>query len=401
MRVPLVVERSYPNDGGCVLARWLRAHGAAVALGELVAELETSKAVVEVHAPHGGVLMHEAAEGQRLPIGGHLGWIVEGLGADQGRGALPQPPASVASSRLAEEPQGQAGSLAQAEAPSPLITQGARELMQQHGVSSDELATLQLAVVRRADIERLLTARGAAPPQELASASGERPTVDGVAVSPLQAAVAATVVRSHATIPAAFLAIRLDYDPLAAALERFWQRTGLRAGLMEALIKAAGLVAHRFPACYRRDGAPVLGSDDPGVGLALDDGEGVVIPSIPCAASRSFASIVEQVASLRSRLPGHRLSPAELRGADITVALLHDADVLLSVPLVVPGQTAIVSAGGVQSDLALDGEDAVVVRRYVHLGLAYDHRFVNGREALAYLRALKAWLEGPCLEMLS
>lgn len=107
------------------------------------------------------------------------------------------------------------------------------------------------------------------------------------------------------------------------------------------------------------------------------------------------AEIAETLMDFRSRAGGEGFRAGELAGGTIVVSLHTDPDVVLAGPIVFPGQTCVVAIGGTQDELALDTDGRVVTRRFVNLSAVYDHRVVNGREAVAFLQAVKAALESP------
>jgi 2-oxoglutarate dehydrogenase E2 component (dihydrolipoamide succinyltransferase) len=366
-------------DEDYVVLEWLVQDGAAVAEGDALVAVETSKAVEEIAAPSAGRAMHAVAAGQRCRVGEIVARIVpEGAAADDS--GTHQPPAAVVlGAESPDRPVAVAG---------PVITEPARRLAEELGVSTAALHAVGKAVIRADDV------RAVAP--------AHRPTVavaphgEPVRLPRGQAAVAATAARSHLEIPAAFLVMEVGVDAAVAASRVARRRVRAMVGLTELTVLALGRLRADFPWAFAGTDDPSAPRVRPGahVGVTVDVGSGLAVPVVPDADRATLGQVAARLTELRQRSQHARLSENDLRGANITLALAPEDGVVFSRPLVPPGQACVVSLPAVQERCVLeDGQPRA--RRVVHLGLAYDHRVLNGREAAAFLTGLRGLLEAP------
>ncbi|WP_344076373.1 2-oxo acid dehydrogenase subunit E2 [Luedemannella helvata] len=345
------------NDAAYTLVEWLVADGSRVAAGDPVVVVETAKATEELESPADGYLRQAAAVGAECPVGAVIGTLSE----------VAAPPAATPPS-----------------APVPayedvIITGPAAELMARHGVDRAAVLALGRRLIRTADIEELL--------------AGGRV----VALGRHQEAVAAAVTESHRTIPAAFVAVAVDVDG-ALALARTLTRAHKRlVGLAELLVKAVAVQLDEHPLCFGSFQSPaaVRVPDAADVGVTIDVGTGLHVPVVRDPAALDWRELAGALMGLRLTAMKGGFAARDLAGAHILVALHNDAAVTVAVPMVFPGQACAVSLGAVQQVIDLDADGSPVRRSTVQIGLAYDHRVVNGRGAVAFLAAVKALLEDP------
>ncbi|GGL22253.1 2-oxo acid dehydrogenase subunit E2 [Planomonospora parontospora] len=399
----VLVPKLNNQDTEYLVVEWLVGDGEPVRAGEAVAVLETSKAADEIEAAVSGRLVHVAAKDAWVAPGAVLARVVSGNPAGSA-GSPSAPPAGTAEAPAAPG----AGVPAGASAGSPagdgppdtaaasLITGPARAAMEELGVPEDRVLALGLPLVRRADVERL--------------AGAEEDTAGRHELSKVQRAVARAVALSHRTVPAAYTVMRFDVGRAlerAGALTREVRRP---VGLPELFVQAVAGLHGRFPLLFASvddtpGGAPggtaggppgpagpvVRLSAAPRVGVTLDLGEGLYVPVV-----RETGSLREIAATLMR----HRLAAAsggfreqDLTGANITVTLHTDADVVLAVPIVLPGTSAALAVTSPRPETVLAADGSVTVRTVADIGLAYDHRLVNGRDAALFLAALRREIE--------
>ncbi|MET7948483.1 2-oxo acid dehydrogenase subunit E2 [Micromonospora sp. NPDC005324] len=391
----LVVPKLNNNDTTYVLIDWLAADGEEVRAGEPIAEVETSKAAEELLSDHTGVLHRVTEVNQECAPGDVIGHVFDSEAARQ---------------RFLASAGAPAGPVPDAHPGGPVLTDSARELAAAHGLGDDELGALGKAVVRRTDVERLLADRSAAPavatePVVVAAAAalaaGDGPEPDDPrrvhALSRAQRAVAAVVTESHREVPAALAVIKVRVDAALTVARQLTRTTRTLVGLPELLVKAIGDLReeHQLLFAAPGDGSSVRLAEAAHVGVTIDVGTGLFIPVVRDVEELTCAEIAETLMDFRSRAGGTGFRAGELAGGTIVVSLHTDPDVVLAGPIVFPGQTCVVAIGGTQDELALDAAGQVVTRRFVNLSAVYDHRVVNGREAVAFLQAVKAALEAP------
>ena len=212
----------------------------------------------------------------------------------------------------------------------------------------------------------------------------------------VQQGTAAVVARAHREVPAAFTAVEVRVDALLDVLRALSDETGAEVGLPEAVVKAVASAHADFGQLFGTlvDDSTVALVDSPHVAVTLDAGQGLFTPVIRDCTDRSIVDISDDLMDFRMKAFRGAFAAAELTGASITVSLNVDPDVLFVQPIVMWPQLCMLSVGGVRSQLALvDG--AVVATSVVTLGLAYDHRVVNGAAAVAFLRFVADSLRKP------
>lgn len=385
--VAIEVPKLNNNDEGCVLRDWVAEAGARVEEDEIIAVLETSKSTFDLVAESSGVLHRTVEEGAECLFGSAIGYLF---------------PDEEARSRYLEEVAARPAALPEESALT--ITRGARELMEASGVDEARVRELGKRVIKRTDVEALLGIAEAEAPVSGAGAhvaaspaAAPAETAEGRPLSRRQQAIGRTVGRSHREIPASFVTVKVYCDAVEEALDELRVRTGQPVGLPECVIKGIGLLAERFDLLYGGldGGGLFVPAPEPAVGVTVDVGTGLFIPVLREVATRPVEAIADDLLELRIKAMRDRFRDEDLTGGAITLSVNNDADVLFAVPIILPGQVAMVSLGSTQEEPALSEAGELVRRRWTMLGLAYDHRVINGREAVDYLSALKGALEAP------
>jgi pyruvate/2-oxoglutarate dehydrogenase complex dihydrolipoamide acyltransferase (E2) component len=243
-------------------------------------------------------------------------------------------------------------------------------------------------------------APGAAPeaPPQVARAPGAAPEAPPVVRTGgrVQTAVAAAVSRSHREIPAAFTAARVDVSAALAMVERSGSSDS-PLDLPTLLVKAIGLLGKDFPAFFgsvAEDGTHISGVR-PDVAVTLDAGAGLYLPVVRDVAMRSLDEIADDLMEFRLLALDGRFTDGQLNGAAISLSLNLSEGISLVQPLILPPQVCMVSVGGVERVPRLRPDGRLTESRVLTVGLAYDHRVVNGAAAVEFLLALSDRLEHP------
>jgi 2-oxoglutarate dehydrogenase E2 component (dihydrolipoamide succinyltransferase) len=380
------------NDTSYVLVDWLVADGGEVAEDTPIAVVETSKAAEELVAEKGGILHHCVAVTAEIEIGAVVGRIFatsedrrQYLAAETGTetGTAPEPGADT----------GVGGSGSDV-----VITRSAAEAAAELGVDIADLRTLGRKVLKRRDVEEHAAARSAAPatrdPDNAAARLVTSPEAGTVRLSPAQRAVGQVVTRSHHEVPAGFAVVKVPVDTALRVLGEISARTQVAIGLPELLVKAVAGLRAGFPLCFGgyRDDGTVLLSEGAHVGVTLDLGAGLYIPVIKDAQAKPLVEIADTLMDLRVSALRGSFRERELAGGNITISLNNDPDIVLAGPIIFTGQTCMLCLCSTQEEVYRTGGGDFDVRHYVHLGVTYDHRVVNGREAALLLQALKSAL---------
>jgi 2-oxoglutarate dehydrogenase E2 component (dihydrolipoamide succinyltransferase) len=372
----ITVPKLNSNDQSYVLVEWLASDGEELAPDSPVAVIETSKTAEELVADEGGILQQ-----------------VVGVNAECGIGAVIArlfPTERARAEYLACEQRGQAVG---PPATDVVITKSAREAAAELGVDLAGLPALGRKVIKRSDIEAFAAAQQEAKHE----GSQQEPGPGDVRLSAAQQAVGQVVTRSHQDIPAAFMAIKVPVDAALELQADLAARSQLIVGLPELLIKAVAGLRERFPLFfggYSRGGTVSL---VPGAhaGITLDLGRGLYIPVLGRADTKSLAEISDILTDFRISALRGSFRESELTGGNITISLSNDPDILLATPIIFPGQACMLCLCSTQEELYQADSGEIVIRRYVHLGITYDHRIVNGRDATLFLQELKCTLAEP------
>ncbi|MEU7575491.1 2-oxo acid dehydrogenase subunit E2 [Micromonospora sp. NPDC049240] len=363
--IEIRVPKLNNNDRAYILIDWLIDNDQEVASGEAIAALETSKAVEDLLSADDGILQHLLAAGAECAPGDVIARIVP-----PGTGEIPVPAT---------------GAVEPAEPVGQFVTAPAQELIDRLGIDPRSVRELPVKVVRAADVERLAASRPQHSDARLHTLQQH------------QRAVAETVSLSHRTIPAAYTVMKVDVGAARAEVRR--QSMSLRAlvDLPDLLIAAVARLQGDHPLFFASpvDDHRARLSGQANVGVTMDAGTGLFVPVVHGAADLSFRELVAVLGRYRQAARTGRFHASDLNGGNISVTLHNDEDVVVAVPLIAPGQTCALALGGPQQEVTVDGEAGVSARTVIHVGLAYDHRFINGRDAVQFLRGVKAAVEAP------
>ncbi|GAO79967.1 MULTISPECIES: 2-oxoglutarate dehydrogenase complex dihydrolipoyllysine-residue succinyltransferase [unclassified Sphingopyxis] len=391
------------------IGEWLKKPGEAVALDEPIASLETDKVAVEVPSPVAGVMGQQlAAVGDTVNVGAAIATIEAG-----GAAAAPAPAAAAPAPAPAAK--------AEAAAPAPAATAAPA------GESVDTVTTMSPAV------RRLVLEHGVDPTKIQGSGKDGRLTKEDVlaaannapAAAPAPAAAAAAPVasgtpgrheervkmtRMRQTIAkrlkaaqdtAAMLTTFNDVDMSAVMATRdkyresFEKKHGVRLGFMSFFTKAVALAAHDIPAVNARiDGDEIVYHDYLDVSVAVSAPNGLVVPVVRNADSLSFADIEKAIADLGKRAKDGTLTIDDMTGGTFTISNGGVFGGLMSTPIINPPQSAVLGLHRIEDrPVVRNGE--IVIRPMMYLAMSYDHRLIDGREAVTFLKTIKEAIEDP------
>jgi 2-oxoglutarate dehydrogenase E2 component (dihydrolipoamide succinyltransferase) len=392
----MAVEIKVPSLGESVssarIARWMKAPGQAVGADEPLVELETDKVTVEVNAPAAGTLEAiAAAEGAEVEVGALLGTIAAGAGA----GAAPAPTA------------------APAPAPAPakaevIVMPAAAKLAADRGIDPAAIpGTGKDARVTKGDV---LAAAAAAPAPKPAAAPapaakpapapapGSR-AVHRVKMTRLRTTIARRLKEAQNTAAilttfneidmGAVMALRSEYK------DAFEKKHGVRLGFMGFFVKACVAALREFPLVNGQiAGDEVVTHDYVDMGIAVSGPTGLVVPVVRNAESLSIAGIEGAIAAFGRRARDGALSLEDMAGGTFSITNGGVFGSLMSTPILNPPQSAILGMHKIEErPVAIGGQ--VVVRPMMYVALSYDHRIVDGREAVSSLVRIKEAVEDP------
>ena len=405
------VDIAVPDLGesvtGATVARWLKAPGDAVARDEPVVELETDKANLEVAASAAGVLAEILVDdGRDATVGAVLGRIEEGAAAAPPGSPAPAPaaPANTPPAAGADTP-----------APPPL-SPAVRRLVAEHDLDPASLkGSGKGGRILKGDILDALrdappaapgpgpAARDAAPPpspDESANRSADTSAGERrVPMSRLRKAIARRLKQAQET--AAMLTTFNEADMTAAMEARaryrepFEAKHGVRLGFMSFFVQAAAVALREQPALNARiDGDDIVYNDACHIGVAVGAPRGLVVPVLRDAGRLGFSDIERAIADFARRAGDGTLTVEDMTGGTFTVSNGGVYGSLLSTPILNPPQSAILGMHKIEKRPVAAG-DAIALRPMMYLALSYDHRIVDGREAVTFLVRVKECVEDP------
>ncbi|TVP77721.1 2-oxoglutarate dehydrogenase complex dihydrolipoyllysine-residue succinyltransferase [Thioalkalivibrio sp.] len=412
--------------------------GERVRRDELLVELETDKVVLEVPAPADGVLDEfTVEEGAVVEADAVLGFITPGAAGETtdtaGSEGDAEPRGETAATTSADRPDAdkastETGDRGPGEAPPP--SPAVRRLLAEHDVDASEIeGTGQNGRLLKQDVERFLARReeipeppaadtattgareeakaepapAARPEREPPRAPAPTPTgarsEERVAMSRLRTRIAERLLQAKQTTAMLTTFNEVDLTEVMALRSRhrdaFEKRHGVRLGFMGFFVAACALALRRFPVVNAAlDGNEIVYHHYSDVGIAVSSPRGLVVPVLRDVGHLSLAAIEQQIREFAERARDGKLELDDLRGGTFTITNGGVFGSLLSTPILNPPQSAILGMHKVQErPVALNGE--VVIRPMMYLALSYDHRLIDGSDAVRFLVAVKESLEDP------
>ncbi len=405
-----------------LIIRWIKQPGEAIGRDDPLVELETDKVTVEMPCPVAGVLSEiVCAEGETVPIGAVIARIEEGaVAAVAAPAAEPSPPAPDQAAEVqpaAAEPQGEE----EAAAEERRILPAARRLIAEHGLDASLIpATGKGGRLLKSDVVAWLAAREAEPeptatapvpapaPQLAPPATAPTPAVappagdrveERVPMTPIRRRIAERLVESQQQ--AALLTTFNEIDMSAVIdfrkryRDAFVERHDVRLGFLSFFVKAAVDALRRFPRLNAEiSGTDIIYRNYYDVGIAVSTDRGLMVPVLRSAERLSFAEIESQIGDFAGRAREGRIRIDELQGGTFTITNGGIFGSLLSTPIINPPQSGVLGLHAIQDRPMVEGGE-VVVRPMMYVALTYDHRIVDGREAVSFLVRIKEAIQEP------
>ena len=388
------------------VAKWLKKEGDAVNVGDALVELETDKIDLEVAAPQGGVLKKIThGDGEDVKVGDVIG-VIE----DSAQGAASAP---AAADKPADQAKPEAAKAAAPVKPPPegektRTTPAARNVAQQNEVDIKQVrGSGEAGRVMKRDVEAAASApvapkvetKAATPVREdRRIAEGDR-TEERVRMSKRRATIARRLIEAQSTAAMLTTFNEVDMTGVMAVRERhkqtFKERYGVNLGLTSFFVKAVVGALRDFP----RINAEIQGDEMVlkhyyDIGVAVGAKEGLVVPVLRDADRMSFAQIEKKVREFAKAAEDGTLSLADLKGGTFTITNGGVFGSLMSTPILNPPQVGILGLHAIKDrPMAIDKQ--VVIRPMMYTALTYDHRIVDGSEAVQFLVRVKQLVEDP------
>jgi 2-oxoglutarate dehydrogenase E2 component (dihydrolipoamide succinyltransferase) len=427
------IQLKVPSLGESVtqatIGTWLKSEGERVQVDEPLVEVESEKATVAVPAPVAGVLKRVLRRtGETVGVGEAIAELEEGSGeaaaSPLGSGPLPgglvpaargdgqsgvapgpgaTPPAAAAPAPRAAPPP-----------PPPSPASGgtrrappsARRLVAEHGLDLGAIAgSGPGGQVRKEDVVRALERPAAPSPGPAPAPAPARP--DGAAarervvpMTTLRRTVARRLVEAQQTAAILTTFNELDMSRVLAVRERhgeaFLAKHGVKLGFMSFFVKAAVEALRAFPAVNAEvRGNDIVYKDHYDIGVAVGGGKGLVVPIVRDADALSFADVEKRIGELAKKARDNRITMDDLSGGTFTISNGGIYGSLLSTPILNPPQSGILGLHKIEKRAVVVEGDAIAARPMMYVALSYDHRIVDGREAVQFLVTVKGAIEDP------
>lgn len=439
------------------IGAWLKNEGDAVEKDEPVVEIETDKATLEVPAPVAGTLTGVT---KKQGDAATVGEVIAQIGDAGAAAAAPAASAPAESAPASEAPAAASSAESAPDAPSssartaapemdydpkpgeatdaqaqklagnvaesgtaeaePFVMPAAQRLLDEHGLNArDVRATGPGGRLLKEDVQRAVDERSAAPapepkqapastpaptPAEAPAPSGDRQE-EAVPMSPLRRRIAERLVEAQAN--AALLTTFNEVDMSAVMglrsefKEAFQERyEGTRLGFMSFFVKASIDALKLIPQLNAEiRGTDIVYKNYYDIGVAVSSKKGLLVPVVRNAERMSFAELERTVADFGKRAQSNKIAPEELQGGTFTISNGGVFGSLMSTPIVNPPQSGVLGMHGIfERPIALKGQ--VVIRPMMYIALTYDHRIVDGREAVTFLKRIKDAVENPARMLL-
>jgi 2-oxoglutarate dehydrogenase E2 component (dihydrolipoamide succinyltransferase) len=412
------VEVKVPTVGESItevqIASWHVQEGDYVAPDAPLVELETDKATVDVPAPVGGILKKAL---KKSGASAHVGEVIAVIEEAE---APAKPSGGPSGQAPAAKPQAAAGNGPAKSPPAPTgqsegaVMPAAARALAEHGLSAQQVpATGPGGRLLKEDVERYAAGgqgqagqgRGgkgpslpATRPSQTFGPAGDR-SEKSVPMSPIRKRIAERLVEAQSNAALLTTFNEIDMSPVMALRKQyqdsFTKKYGVKLGFMSFFVKAVVDGLNEIP----QVGAQIRGDElvyqnycD--IGIAVGGGKGLVVPIIRSAETLSFAEIELKIAEFGQRAKENKIGLEELQGGTFTITNGGIYGSLLSTPIVNPPQSGVLGMHNiVERPVAVNGQ--VVIRPMMYVALTYDHRVVDGREAVTFLRRIKEAVEDP------
>ena len=394
------VELKIPVIGESVtevtLSSWLKKDGEYVNEGEAVCEIESDKASMELPAPSSGVLKIMAQAGSELKIGEKIGEL-DTAGAKPA--SAPAAKAEVAAPAAAPAPT--PTSTKEVNIPSP----AARKILDEKNVAADSVkgsgkdGRITKEDALNASAAPAAKAAAPAPTPVARKSSSDKRGVRNEKMTRLRKTIATKLVEAKNTTAMLTTFNEVDMSALMDLRkkykEAFTKKHGVGLGFMSFFTKACTIALAEFPAVNAQiNGDEIIYHDYADIGIAVSTPKGLVVPVVRNAEELSLADIEKEILALATKARDGKITIEEMQGGTFSITNGGVFGSMLSTPILNIPQSAILGMHNiVERPIAVNGQ--VVIRPIMYLALSYDHRIIDGRESVSFLKKVKELLEDP------
>src|ERR1700723_101904 len=407
VRVPQLPE----SVADATIVSWHKKPGDAVARDENLVDLETDKVVLEVAAAAAGVLKEiKLGDGTTVTRGQVLALIDEGATAMPGASAPAVMAAPGGAATPATDAVAAAQEAAKPDAVAAKLSPAAKRVVEENKIDPKAVSgSGRDGRVSKSDVVNYLSAKDASPspapaapasrtPAPIPAARGARAD-QRVPMTPLRARIAERMVQAQSTqaLLTSFNEVDLTatHELRSRYKDQFEKQYGVKLGFMSFFTKACAEALKKFPTVNASvEGNDVVYHEYFDVGVAVSTDRGLIVPVLRDADLQTFADIEKSIANFAGRARAGTITMEELTGGTFTITNGGVFGSLLSTPIVNSPQSAILGMHKIQDrPVAVDGQ--VVIRPMMYIALTYDHRIIDGREAVQFLRRIQDNVDSP------
>ncbi|WP_203362698.1 2-oxoglutarate dehydrogenase complex dihydrolipoyllysine-residue succinyltransferase [Bacillus sp. REN10] len=400
IRVPELAESI--SEG--TIAQWLKQPGDQVEKGEFIVELETDKVNVEVISEEAGVITElKAAEGDTVEVGQVIA-VVEASGSAVV--SAPAPAAEVAPQVEAKQEEVKAEAAQEEAKQRPIASPAARKLAREKGIDLTEVPTVDpMGRVRKQDVASFSnqpapSAPVAQAPQAAAPKQDDGKPVERVRMTRRRQTIAKTLVDVQHT--AAMLTTFNEIDMSAIMdlrkrkKDKFFEDHEVRLGFMSFFTKACVAALKKYPYVNSEiDGNEFILKKYYDIGVAVSTEDGLVVPVVRDCDRKNFAEIESDILGLALKARDNKLALSDLQGGSFTITNGGVFGSLMSTPILNGRQAGILGMHSIQTRPVAIDKDTIENRPMMYVALSYDHRIIDGKEAVGFLKTVKELIENP------
>jgi 2-oxoglutarate dehydrogenase E2 component (dihydrolipoamide succinyltransferase) len=389
----MTIELRVPEVGESItevqIGAWLKKEGERVERDEALVEIESDKATLELPAPASGVLSKVLKkQGELAKVGDLIAEIGEGDGA--------KAPARPGAAKTTAAP-------AAAKAAAPRVMPSAQRLLDQNRLTAADVAPSGPGgrILKEDVLQRMARAPAApkAPATHAPAADDGRRIEEAVPMSPMRLRIAERLKEAQNTAALLTTFNEIDMSQVVSLREElrepFQERFGVKLGFMSFFVKASIDALMEFPQVNAEiRGKEIIYKSYFDIGIAVGGGKGLVVPVLRGAERMSFAEIELAIADFATRARENQLGLDELKGGTFTISNGGVYGSLLSTPIINPPQSGILGLHVIEKRPVVVN-DQIVIRPMMYVALTYDHRVIDGRESVTFLKHIKELVERP------
>jgi 2-oxoglutarate dehydrogenase E2 component (dihydrolipoamide succinyltransferase) len=388
-----------------IIAKWLKSEGDNVAADEPLVELETDKVTLEVNAPEAGILaIISAKEGETVEVGALLGELGEASNSNA-------KPAPKSEAKKEEAPKAEATKTETKSDESANLSPAVRKMINDNGLDASAITgTGKDGRITKVDVQSHMetgvasqTKAETSKPSAPQAPSAPREVKDReerVKMTKLRQTIAKRL--KEAQTEAAILTTfnEIDMGPFMELRklykDKFEKKHGVKLGFMSIFVKAACQALSEFPAVNAEiDGTDIIYKNYYDIGVAVSTPQGLVVPVIRDAETKSFADIEKNIGDMAGRARDGKLAMSEMMGGKITITNGGVFGSMMSTPILNRPQSAILGMHKTQMRPMVMPDGSIEARPMMYVALSYDHRVIDGRESVSFLVRIKEALEDP------